>query len=82
MYNYVECGFKDVVMPWSHQTESTLSIGELVSHTDFHGGPSPSNLYDNVKNGHNMHSDIHVWEVGQPGKQLYITTSMLTKPRS
>ena len=31
-------------------------VGGLVSHNDFHGGASSSNLRD----GHNLHSHIHV----------------------
>ena len=69
-------------MPWSHQTKSAFLVGELVSHTDFHGGPSPSNLSDSAIDGHNLHSNIHVWEVRQLDEQLYITTSMLSKPRN
>ena len=47
-------------MPWSHQTKSAISVGELVSHNDFHGGPSPSNMYDNAGDGHNLRSDVQV----------------------
>ena len=36
-------------------------IDELVSHTNIHGGSSPSNLYDNTGDGHSLHSDVHVW---------------------
>ena len=39
----------------SHQTESAFYVGELVSHSDFHVGPSPSNLYNGIS------VDIHVW---------------------
>jgi hypothetical protein len=35
--------------------------GDLVSHNDFHGGPSLSNLYDGARDGHNLHFDVHVW---------------------
>ena len=48
-------------MSWSHQTESAIVVGELVSHNDLHVGPSLSNLYDGIGDGHNLHSDIHVW---------------------
>ena len=43
-----------------HQTKSAFSVGELVSHNDFHGGPSPSNLHDGAGDGHNLHyDDVH-----------------------
>ena len=37
-------------------------LGELVSHSDFHGGPLPSNLYDGAGDGHNLHFDVHIWK--------------------
>ena len=43
------------------QIESTFIVGGLVSHNDFHDGPPSSNLYDNARDGHNMHYDFHVW---------------------
>ena len=50
-----------LLVPWSRQIESVFYIGELVSHSDFHGGPLTSNLYDSVGDGHNLHYDVHVW---------------------
>ena len=47
-------------MPKSCKIESAFSIGELVSHNDFHGGTSLSDLYDGIGNGHSMHYDIHI----------------------
>jgi hypothetical protein len=32
-----------------------IYVGELVSHSDFHVGPSPSNLYDGTGDDHNLH---------------------------
>jgi hypothetical protein len=39
-------------MPRSHQTESSLSVDESVSNSDFHGGPSPSMIYDGTGDSH------------------------------
>ena len=39
---------------------SFFSGSELVSHNDFRGGPSLSNLCGDAGDGHNMHSDVHV----------------------
>lgn len=37
------------LMPWSHQIESALYVGELVFHKDFHDGPSPSTYTTTLK---------------------------------
>jgi hypothetical protein len=42
-------------------TKSAYYVGELVSHSDFHDGPSLLNLYDGTGYGCNMHSNVYVW---------------------
>ena len=54
------------LMPWSHQPKSEIYVGELVSHNDFHGGPSPSNLHDDTKDGHNLHNDVQASDTWDP----------------
>ena len=74
------------LVPRSHQTKSAVYVGELVSHNDFDGGPSSSNLYDGLGDGHNVHSDVHIWMcigcVGPITRNLwYVHMAQLCRPK-
>ena len=58
--------------PWSHQTESASSVDENVSHSASHGGPSPFNVYDSVRDGHNLHYHAHVCNAWGPPPKLVV----------
>ena len=66
--------FTCILMSRSHQIESVFFfIDEFVSHNDFHdGSSSPSNLYDDVGDGHNLHSDVCVWTHGAHHQEVVI----------
>lgn len=54
-----------------------MCVGKIISHTDFHDGPMPSNLCDGTIYGHHPHSNVHVWtrieRIGPTTKNLWST---------